>query len=276
MRSLRPLPRTSKHALTEVNAAQVEAGQFADPQTRSVEQFQNGAVAAHHGLAVGDGLRDPVQKIVHLLFRHDAGKRLVELGRGDRSRRIGRQHALFGEKLIKRPHRRQLARDGGFLLFALEEHGQKSANAQRVNGPQVHLGFRIPARQVIPKLQQVALIIANRMRRGVALVAEVVDVAVEKFSHSIVPCLWSVVSSQFKAFRHRCVAELRLKVCGLVGSGRVCGNTRRLAGRIKNGLADGVARIGPALSTEAGNIAFSGGRVYASDVLEDKMSQCQA
>ena len=39
---------------------------------------------------------------------------------------------------------------------------------------------------------------------------------------------------------------------------------------------DGVARINAALSAEVGNLAFRGGRVYATGLWEDKTSQRQA
>ena len=68
--------------------------------------------------------------------------------------------------------------------------------------PTVNLGLRIRTLQVIPKLQQVAFVIANRMRRCIALVAEVVEVAGEKVIHSgdlwsVVRCQLSVISCQF-------------------------------------------------------------------------------
>ena len=73
------------------------------------------------------------------------------------------------------------------MLF--EENAEEAADAQGVDRCDINSGGGAALRQVIPELQKVAAVVADRVRGGIPLVPEVVDVPLDEFIHAGHPFL---------------------------------------------------------------------------------------
>ena len=165
-----------------VHVADVQAGQFADAQTRGVEQFQDGAVAfdeqarfifgsagarfsqRRRGLA---RRRELVEEHVQIFGGGNAGDAFRQFWRGDQPRGALLQQTFAHAKLEKRAERRQLARDRTFLKPAIVQVAEEFTDQAMIHVFE-RRRFGAGRSQVPEKLLEVDLVISQCARRGVA------------------------------------------------------------------------------------------------------------
>ena len=105
MRILPPLPRTSSSPRAAWTSSQRQVDQLLAAQSAAVQQLEHEAVTQRERLGTTDGVADRVD------LRRSQGMRQPTAAARSREvlRRIGGQHAAFGEEAAERAHGRELA-----------------------------------------------------------------------------------------------------------------------------------------------------------------------
>ena len=189
-----------------IDVAVIHADQLADAQSRSVEQFEDGAVAAGDQLSLearersgfllcfaagrgvlrrGSAAGQAVQKIIDFLGGLHARDALGKFGRAYQARGVLQGVLLADAKFEKGAQGGEFAGDGGFLEFAVVKPGDELADDDVVYLAEGQSGLAGRSEEGLKK-PEVAAIVLDRFRRSVALVAQVADKFVNDGFHGAV------------------------------------------------------------------------------------------
>ena len=203
-RCLPPLPSVRTICALRFTSSTIEAGELAQPQTRRVEQLENRAIAARRAAR---RLAGAVDEPGHLLLRQMRRHADFALRRRHQRAGIVVDQPFAAEVAEKRARGRELARGRGARQAALVQLGEKAADApaievRRLEGGALDAGGR---GDVLEKLRQIALVRADRVRRGVAIKPEKLQKGFEMCVHAS--------RSAGRPARDRQIASLRASLC---------------------------------------------------------------
>ncbi len=194
---LAALAENAKHLPLAVDVAEVEPGKLAHAQAGGVEQLEDRAVALQHEFRffLGSRRRGPaapgffrgaaaeiVEEAVQLFRRQHARHALGQLRRAHEPRRIRPREFFADAELEKRPQRGKLQRHRSFFEPPVVERADVFADDAVIDFAERQ---RLLARRRQERLEllEVAAVFAERARRRVALVAQVLHESLDRLFH---------------------------------------------------------------------------------------------
>ena len=156
------------HLSAEVEGGHVESRQLADPQACRVEGLEDRPVAGRlEGVALGSA-----QELLYLVDAEGEGELLLDLRSLDRGQRIGRDVPFAHQELVEAAYGRQLSNDRRGLVVALFQLGQEFTHLHGGDAGGMRNLRRLLAEET-HELVEILFVGADRLRRHVSLVAEV-------------------------------------------------------------------------------------------------------